>query len=138
MTSAEVPTVAAGLGVGQSTLWRWLSQDSSAGADGGDDAGDGVHGSGSPARRGYVLTEDDVKAFWRGNVAAAWRARVAAGVTDLPPLRTLQRALATQLTPGERAAVVDGVEGRRRHQVHLRWAPERRSVVPEAIGSTWR
>jgi putative transposase len=39
----------------------------------------------------------------------------------VPPLRTLQRAFAQQMSPGERAAVVEGVEGRRRHEVYLRW-----------------
>jgi len=36
------------------------------------------------------------------------------------------------LTPGERAAVVDGEEGKRRHQVYLRWAPDRRNALWEA------
>ncbi len=41
-------------------------------------------------------------------------------------------AFTRDLTPGERAAVVDGTEGRRRHQVYLRWAPDRRNALWEA------
>jgi putative transposase len=43
----------------------------------------------------------------------------------------LQRAFATQLTPGQRAAARDGVEGRRRHEVYLRWAPTGRNALWE-------
>src|SRR5262249_46592100 len=55
------------------------------------------------------------------------RARLARG-EPVPPLRTLQRAFARELSPGERAAVVEGVEGRRRHQVYLRWEPVGRNA----------
>lgn len=118
LTSADVRRTAAGLGVDERSVWRWLAQD-------GDDR---------PVRRRYELTEGDVDAFydWRGNVAAVHRARAAAGATGLPSLATLQRAFAEQLTPGERADAVDGTEGRRRHQVYLRWAPDRRNALWEA------
>jgi putative transposase len=56
---------------------------------------------------------------WRGNVAALWRDRIKRG-EPVSPLRTLQRAFAEQMSPGERAAAVEGAEGRRRHQVYLR------------------
>jgi putative transposase len=56
---------------------------------------------------------------------------VKAGVAGLPSLVTLQRAFADQLTPAARAAAVDGVEGRRRHEVYLRWAPNRRNALWE-------
>lgn len=46
-------------------------------------------------------------------------------------MRTLQRAFDRELTPGERAAVVDGVEGRRRHEVYLRWDPVKRNACWE-------
>lgn len=118
LTSADVRRVAADVGVDERTVWRWL-----AGAD-------------DPARRearGYQLTERDIAAFHdrRGNAAAAWRALVAEGSPGLPSLATLQRAFATQLTPGQRAAARDGVEGRRRHEVYLRWAPTGRNALWE-------
>jgi putative transposase len=112
-----VQRTAEGLGVDQRTVWRWLA----------------CAATGRPARRRYQLTEQDIAAFydWRGNVAATRRALVKAGVARLPSLATLQRAFAEQLTPGERAAAVDGVEGRRRHEVYLRWAPSRRNALWE-------
>jgi putative transposase len=117
LSSVEVRRTAAGLDVDERTVWRWLAD-----------------GPREPARRGYQLGEREIAAFyaWRGNVAAARRALVRAGVTDLPSLATLQRAFAAQLTPGQRAAAVDGVEGRRRHEVYLRWAPDRRNALWEA------
>lgn len=116
LTSADVRRTAAGLGVDERTVWRWLARDR-------DD----------PVRRCYELIEDDIAAFyaWRGNVAAAHRARVRGGATGLPSLATFQRAFAAQLSPGERAAAVDGVEGRRRHEVFLRWVPDRRNALWE-------
>lgn len=118
LTSSDVRRTAEGLGVDERSVWRWLAQD----------------GGAQSTRRRYVLTEDDIDAFydWRGNIAALRRARLAAGAPSVPPLRTLQRAFAQQLTPGERAAAVDGTEGRRRHQVYLRWAPDRRNALWEA------
>ena len=115
LTSADVRGAALGLGTGERSVWRWLARDDHA----------------QPARRRYELTEDDIDAFydWRGNVAAVHRARAATGATGLPSLATLQRAFAEQLTPGERADAVDGTEGRRRHQVYLRWAPDRRNAL---------
>jgi len=50
----------------------------------------------------------------------------------VPPLRTLQRAFAGQLTAAERAAAVEGAEGRRRHEVYLRWEPVCRNARWEA------
>lgn len=84
---------------------------------------------GSRPRRGYQLSEADRDAYldWRGNVAALWRDRVARG-ESVPPLWTLQRAFAKQMSPGERAAAVEGVEGRRRHQVYLRWESPARNA----------
>ncbi|MEU4377115.1 Mu transposase C-terminal domain-containing protein [Pseudonocardia alni] len=127
--SAEVRRAAAGLLVSSSTVWRWLATDPDpATAD--DDA------PGSPAAGGrarYVLTQADRDDYadWGGSVAALWRDRVARGV-PVPPLRTLQRAFARELTAGERAAVVEGVTGRRRHEVYLRWEPVCRNARWEA------
>ena len=118
LTSAEVRRTAAGLGVDVRTVWRWLAHDR----------------GGHPAHRRYQLTEADIAAFydWRGNVAAMRRARVEAGAAGLPSLATLQRAFAEQLTPAERAAAAEGSEGRRRHEVYLRWEPACRNARWEA------
>jgi putative transposase len=40
----------------------------------------------------------------------------------------LQRIFARELRPGERAATVEGVEGRRRHQVYPRWESPARNA----------
>jgi putative transposase len=111
--SADVRRAAAALAVAESTVWRWLA------------ASDGS----SRLRRGYELTEADRDAYldWRGNVAALWRDRIKRG-KPVPPLRTLQRAFAEQMSPGERAAAVEGAEGRRRHQVYLRWEATARNA----------
>ncbi|SFO44386.1 putative transposase [Pseudonocardia ammonioxydans] len=120
LTSAQVRQAAAEVGIGERTLWRWL----------------GAVGPPPPrrARRGrYEITEVDRDAYaaWRGNVAAVHR-ELHAGTADGPSLRRLQYAFARDLTPAERAAAVDGVEGRRRHEVYLRWAPDRRNALWEA------
>jgi putative transposase len=57
-----------------------------------------------------------------------WRARQTAGEAGLAPLRTLQKAFARELSPGERAATRHGVEGRRQHEVYLRWEPAARNA----------
>jgi len=117
--SADVAAAAIDLGVGERTVWRWLA----------------TREPRAPRRRRqdrYEITEADRDAYatWRGNVAAVHRA-LHADTPDGPSLRRLQIAFTRDLTPGERAAVVDGVEGRR-HQVYLRWAPDRRNALWEA------
>ncbi len=118
--SADVRRAAAALLIAESTVWRWLATDA------------------DPAprqnRARYELTDADRDDYldWRGNVAALRRARIAAGGRDVSPLRTLQRAFARQLSPAERAAAVDGVEGWRRHEVYLRWEPVARNARWEA------
>ncbi len=94
--SADVRRAAAALAIAESTVWRWLS----------------VSGDSSRSRRGYELTEADRDAYldWCGNVAALRRDRITRG-EPVPPLRTLQRAFAEQMSPGERAAAVEGAEG---------------------------
>jgi putative transposase len=112
--SADVRRAAAGLLVGESTVWRWLASSDDSAAE---------------LRRRYELTKADRDAYldWCGNVAALWRERIARG-ESVPSLRTLQRAFAEQMSPGERAAAVEGVEGRRRHEVYLRWEPVSRNA----------
>ncbi len=113
--SALVGPAAAALGVTPRTIWRWLDE--------------GLPGS-RPSG-GWAPSEDDVDAYlrWKGNAAAAWRERMAAGT--VPSLRTFQTVLARHFEPGDRAVMREGVEARRRHQVYLRWEPEARN---EAVG----
>ncbi len=110
-----VPAAAA-LGVAPRTLWRWLAE--------------GLPGI--RRSRAWQPSEEDVDAYlrWKGNAAAAWRSRTASG-GDVPALRTFQGALARCFDPGDRAALLEGVEGRRRHQVYLRWEPEARNDLWE-------
>lgn len=119
VSSADVRAVAVALVVSERTVWRWLT-------------GPDVTAAGTERAR-YELTEADRDDYadWRGNITGLWRARQARG-EQVPPLRTLQRAFARELTASERAAVVDGVEGRRRHEVYLRWEPVARNMRWEA------
>lgn len=139
--TADVRRVAGGLLVAESTVWRWLascgdttSGDTTSDDTTSDDASGGDPPAERPGRAGYVLTDADRDDYldWRGNIAALRRARIAAGGRDVPALRTLQRAFARQLTGAERAAALDGVEGRRQHEVYLRWEPVARNMRWEA------
>ena len=118
LTSAHVRHAAVEVGIGERTLWRWLAADP-----------DQLTRT---RRARYEITEADRDAYaaWRGNVAAVHR-EIHAGVAGGPSLRWLQQAFARDLTPAERAAARDGVEGRRRHEVYLRWAPTRRNALWE-------
>jgi putative transposase len=114
--SPLVLAAAAALGVAPRTLWRWLAE-------------------GAPAETtvpGWRPSDDDIDAYvrWKGSAAAAWLERRDKD-PSLPTLRTFQRALLRVLTPGDRATIRDGVEGRRRHQMYLRWAPEARNDLWE-------
>ena len=116
LTSAQVRETAAALGIGERALWRWL----------------GAETLSRRPRARYEVTQADRDAYWAwsGNVAAVRRERVAAGAV-MPSLQSLYEAFARAITPAERAAVVDGVEGRRRHEVYLRWAPAARNALWE-------
>jgi len=83
--------------------------------------------------RGWQPSPDDIDAYvrWKGNAAAAWRQQ-RSQEGPVPTLRTFQRALIQVLNPGDRATVRDGVPGRRRHQVYLRWEPDARNELWEA------
>jgi len=114
MTSQRVRLAAAAAGVSERTMWRWLR--------------DGPPGEGPS--RAHQLSEGqlDDYASHRGNAAAVWRLHQGEGMSK----RTLQRAFARELRPGDRAAIVEGAEGRRRHQVYLRWEASRRNEIWEA------
>ena len=115
LTTAAVRDVAAACGVSERTVWRWARKGA------------------SQARDRYQLSPQDVDALVDagGNISAAWRARLAEGAS-VPSLRTYQSAFGRQLLSGQRAALVQGDEGRRRHEIHLRWEPEHRNAVWEA------
>jgi hypothetical protein len=117
--AAEVRQAAVGLGIAERTLWAWLADEQWSGR--------------RKPRPRYEITEADRDAYakWRGNIAAIHRERVTAGEV-VPSLRRFQAAFARDMSPGERAAAVDGVEGRRRHEVYLRWAPDARNALWEA------
>jgi putative transposase len=119
LTSGEVRGAGVALGVSERTVWRWLSSENAV--------------TGGKPRPRYELSQADRDGYaqWNGNIAAMRRARLAAGET-VPGLRTLQRAFARELSPGERAAVVEGAEGWRRHQVYLRWEASARNARWEA------
>ena len=133
LSAAHVRLAAAGHGVGERTVWRWLARGEA---------------QGRPARpERHELTDTDREAFayFRGNVTAVGRARTAVVAGDeraagvpVPQflvegwagaapvaLRTLQRAFAEQMTPGERAYWASGEAGRRAADVYLQrpWTP---------------
>jgi putative transposase len=116
LQTERVRQAAAAMGVSERTLWRWLRTDPMP----------------EPAPRGYRLSAEDLDEYMarRGNAAAVWRARYGRGAG--PSKRTLQRAFERELRPGDRAAVVSGAEGRRRHEVYLRWEAARRNDIWEA------
>lgn len=124
LTSARVREAAVAAGIGERTLWRWLSESVEVEEDG--------ERAGEPGPQAYRLSQADIDelASQRGNVSATWRVRHRTG--DGPSVRTLQRAVSRDLLPGDRAAIVDGAEGRRRHQVYLRWEPSHRNEIWEA------
>jgi putative transposase len=99
-------------------VWRWAAEGAPAGV------------AGRPPHR---LSQDDLDAYLacRGNAAAAWRLRRAAGA-PVPSLRAFQAAIARELLPIQRAAAADGVAGQRRHTVYLRWEADHRNQRWEA------
>ncbi|MBW0102961.1 DDE-type integrase/transposase/recombinase [Pseudonocardia sp. KRD291] len=118
LTSDAVRAVGADVGVTERTVWRWLTV-----------APDATR---CAARAGYELTDADLDAFaaWQRNVAAVHR-ELHADRPDGLSVRRLQYAFATQLTPGQRAGLVEGAEGRRRYEVYLRWEPPARNALWE-------
>jgi putative transposase len=108
LTAAHVEGVATGLGVTGRSVWRWLS---SADKDG---------RLARKLRPHFELNEADVSdlAYHFGNVAALHRERLQAGAEG-PSLATLRRAVARQLSPGQRAGLSKGERARRDHDTYL-------------------
>jgi putative transposase len=132
LTAGHVRLAAAGLGVTERTVWRWLRLP-------------GGQRDAPAARARYQLSQADREAYarYRGNVAAVHRARqavlaspdapvvLAAGVPvpaslrdgwrGAPPvaIRTLQQAFRRELTAAEAAAWAEGKAGQRAAGVYL-------------------
>jgi putative transposase len=151
LTAGHVELAAAGLGVSDRTVWRWL----------GSPTGERAARPGQPA---YRLSEADRAGYahFRGNVAAVHRARCAVldaghnpqllgqevlGADDERPVvlaagvpvpqflvlgwagaiavscRTLQESYVREMTPAERSGWSRGEDARRATQVYLRRPP---------------
>lgn len=121
----QVELAAGGLGVSSRTVWRWVRQAR---------AGEGL---GRRPRVRFLVT-DEIRqrlAFWRGNAAAVHRELVEAernGGPVAPSLSTLQRAVARDLLPGDRAGLAGGERARRAFDVFLQRPRTHRNAVWEA------
>lgn len=112
-----VAEAARSLGVSPRTVWRWVAA-----------------GTSRRQRRPRRELDEQERAgvfAQRGNIAAAHE-RLAEEDPDRPSVRTLQRAVARDLTPAERAYARSGVEGARAHAVYLRHEASRRAETYEA------
>ncbi|MEU0156403.1 transposase family protein [Micromonospora fulviviridis] len=118
VSTEQVVLVARSLGVSERTVWRWLAH-------------------GMPAARSQFTLDDELRrrlAFWRGNVSAVHRELVdaaAAGGPPAPSLATLHRAVARQLSPGDRAGLRRGEHAAREFDVFLRRPATYRNAVWE-------
>ncbi|MDF4254594.1 Mu transposase C-terminal domain-containing protein [Streptomyces sp. WMMB303] len=128
LTTAHARLVASGMGVSLRTVWNWI-----AAARRGEGLGPGTLTS----LRVSVTPELRARlAVWGGNVAAVHRellaeATAAGDPTTVPSLRTLQRAVRQDLTPGERAGLQSGEAGRRRFDVYGKRPPVHRNACWE-------
>jgi Integrase core domain len=103
--------------VSERTVWSWLRA-----------------GAYAPRpRSGYRLSDEARGLFFalRGNVAAVHR-ELASRDAGAPSRRTLERAIARELSPGERAYAARGAAGWREHVVYLRHEAPHRAAVYEA------
>ena len=125
LSTQDVHLAAEGLGVSERTVWRWLRQ--------GQDGQDLTHRS----RVRFEVT-DELRArlaFWRGNLAAVHRELIAeakAGGPAAPSSTTLQRAVARDVLPGDRAGLASGEHARRAYDVFLKRPPAYRNEAWEA------
>ena len=104
-------------GVSERTVWRWLR--------------DGTY---APRPRGaYRLSDEARELFFvlRGNVAAVHR-ELTGRATRAPSPRTLERAIARELSPGLRAYAAHGAGGWRERVVYLRHEAPHRAAAYEA------
>lgn len=126
LTTQHVRLISSALGVSQRTVWRWLQAARSHGA------------AGHLPRERFTVTPHvrRLLAVWGRNVAAVHRelvseAQQAGRAGTVPSLATLQRAVARDLTPGERAGLRAGEAGRRRFDVYGKRPPTHRNACWE-------
>lgn len=123
LSSAHVQMTAEALGVAERTVWRWLSARRK--------------NEPTPARARFRI-DDQLRvrlAFWRGNAAALHRelcTGAARGGPPAPSLATVQRAIARDLTPGERAGLAQGERARRQYDIFLQRPATYRNAAWEA------
>lgn len=94
--------------------------------------------AGAPARRRVGI--DDLRSSAIANASGCWRCAVTSPRRTVDSSRTgsrwgrsaFRRRVARDMTAGERTHALSGVEGRRAHDVYLRWEPEHRGQVHEA------
>lgn len=126
LTSGHVRLISTSLGVSERTVWRWLQAARTGGL------------AGSVPRDRFTVTPRmrELLALWGGNVAAVHRELVAEAERDgragtVPSLATLQRAVARDLSAGERAGLKGGEAARRRYDVYGKRPPTHRNACWE-------
>ncbi|RRQ26222.1 ISNCY family transposase [Rhodococcus sp. Eu-32] len=123
LTSDHVRLSAQTLGVAERTVWRWLAV-----------RRDKVE----PVARQRFRLDNALRvrlAYWRGNVLALHRELVAAekaGGPAAPSKSALYRAVAADVTAGDRAGLRAGERARRNFDVFLKRPPSHRNAVWEA------
>ncbi|GGM24600.1 hypothetical protein GCM10010129_81320 [Streptomyces fumigatiscleroticus] len=126
LTSAHVCLVASALGVSVRTVRRWVEAARREGR------------TGPLPRARFTVTPQvrELLTVWGGNVAAVHRelvaeARAAGDPEGVPSLATLQRAVARDLSVGERAGLKGGEAARRRYDVYGKRPPTHRNACWE-------
>lgn len=123
LTSDHVRLSSQTLGVAERTVWRWLAV---------------RRAKAEPIQRQRFRLDDTLRvrlAYWRGNVLALHRELVAAekaGGAAAPSKSALYRAVATDVSPGDRAGLRAGERARRSYDVFLKRPPSHRNAVWEA------
>src|SRR6266849_1122812 len=101
LTAGHVRLAASSVGLSERTMWRWLGRGR-------------LTGEVTPPGRARFAVDEALRrrlAYWRGNVAALHRELVAAAAAGGPPapgFATLHRAVARDLSAGERAGLRKG------------------------------
>ena len=125
LTAGHVRLAASSVGLSERTMWRWLGRGRSTGEV-------------TPPGRARFVVDEALRrrlAYWRGNVAALHRELVAAAAAGGPPapsFATLHRAVARDLSAGERAGLRKGEHAARAFDVFLRRPAAYRNAAWEA------
>jgi putative transposase len=112
LSREEVRHAAVALDVTERTVWRWVAA--------------GAYEPPRPRLRALSARERELYFVTCGDAKAVHRLLTEEG-GPVPPLRTLSRAFARELTPAEIAFARTGAEGARSRSVYLRWEPEHRA-----------